>query len=149
MSQNYMVINGERYPVINAWVEVESPSDGRKRWGIVTEPGEEVQPAAPAGATHPLMGVPLPEGIPDDVILSVTTSDGPVLQLTLIMAALLARTQGRSLLPFVYRDPYDPELPDAPRPLRRASLAIIDDRIAETQPAMAEATDDPASEDDA
>ena len=55
LRQNYMVINGERYPVINAWVEVESPSDGRKRWGIVTEPGTEVQseqqPAAPTGAT--------------------------------------------------------------------------------------------------
>lgn len=37
---NYMVINGVRYPVINSWVESESSSDGRKRWGVVTE-GEE------------------------------------------------------------------------------------------------------------
>lgn len=33
---NYMMINGERYVVINSWVEV-SAADGRMRWGIVTE----------------------------------------------------------------------------------------------------------------
>ena len=62
MNDNYMIVNGTRYPVINSWVEVESPSDGRRRWGIVTDPGTEVpttgaeehpapQPAAPAEAT--------------------------------------------------------------------------------------------------
>lgn len=45
---NVMFLNGKRYAVINAWTETEA-TDGRKRWGIVTE-GEE-QPAAPAGAT--------------------------------------------------------------------------------------------------
>lgn len=64
MNDNYMIINGIRYPVINSWVEVESPSDGRRRWGIVTETGTEVpttgaeeqqapHPAAPAEATEP------------------------------------------------------------------------------------------------
>jgi len=48
VTDNYMMINGARYPVINAWVETDA-NDGRKRWGIVTE-GEE-QPAAPAEAT--------------------------------------------------------------------------------------------------
>lgn len=53
MNDNYLMINGVRYPVINSYVEVESRDEGRKRWGIVTE-GEEhpaPQPVAPADAT--------------------------------------------------------------------------------------------------
>jgi len=50
LSGNFMILNGTRFRVINAWTETEA-GDGRKRWGIVTE-GEE-QPAAPADATAP------------------------------------------------------------------------------------------------
>lgn len=74
------------------------------------------------------MGRPLPDGIGEDVTLTLGTAGGPVLQQTLIMAALLARTQeDGALLPFVYREPYDPDDPDRSRPLRTAVLAIIDD----------------------
>jgi len=44
----HLVLEGKVLRVINAWRETEA-TDGRARWGIVTE-GEE-QPAAPADAT--------------------------------------------------------------------------------------------------
>jgi hypothetical protein len=78
------------------------------------------------------MGSPLPDGVDQDVILSVTTGHGPVLQHTLITAALLARA-GQDLLPFIYRDPHDPEDPDRPRPLRRARLVVVDDGLVPDQ----------------
>jgi hypothetical protein len=46
----HLVLEGKVLRVINAWQETEA-TDGRTRWGIVTE-GEE-QPAAPADATAP------------------------------------------------------------------------------------------------
>ena len=49
-TNNVLVVNGKHYPVIYSWVEVESPSDGRIRWGIDTE--AEVQPTE-AEATAP------------------------------------------------------------------------------------------------
>lgn len=73
------------------------------------------------------LGAPLPDGIEEDVRLTVSTPDGDVLSVSLIYAAQLARTRDGELLPFLYRVPIDPENPDAPRPLRRARLAITDD----------------------
>ena len=57
---NQMIVNGKRYRVINAWTETEA-SDGRKRWGIVTEDAE-VQPAPPADATAPMTNARLFRG---------------------------------------------------------------------------------------
>lgn len=68
------------------------------------------------------MRMSVPDG--PGVILSITTPHGPVFQHTLIGAALLARCNDGELLPFTYRDPYDPDEPDAPRPLRYARLVI-------------------------
>lgn len=72
--------------------------------------------------------VPGLEGIGDDVRLTVTCAAGPLLDETLIMRAVRARTAGGVMLPFVYRDPppLDDDEPAEPRPLRRASLAIIE-----------------------
>ncbi len=39
MPDDFMMIRGRRYPIKDSWIEIES-SDGRKRWGVVTE-GEE------------------------------------------------------------------------------------------------------------
>lgn len=55
MPDNYMVINGERYPVINAWVETDS-GDGRKRWGIVTEAPSIPPCEVPVGCARPGCG---------------------------------------------------------------------------------------------
>ena len=68
-------------------------------------------------------------GIPEDIRLTVTMAGGtPVLDVTLVNAALFARFGSGEILPFLYRPPIDPDDPDAPRPLRRAVLAIIDDK---------------------
>lgn len=78
------------------------------------------------------LGSPTLEGISDDVRLTVTTAAGPVLDMALIMAAIMARAGNGEILPFIYRDPYDPDDPDEtppPRPLRRARLVIIDDGV--------------------
>lgn len=76
-----------------------------------------------------------PEGIGEEVRLSVSVGAGPLLDLPLIDAATLARfaPQG-DLLPFLYRERYDPEDPERPRPLRRALLAIVNDEIFPTEP---------------
>lgn len=69
------------------------------------------------------------EGIGEDVRLSITTTAGPVLDLPLIHAAMVARGGSGELLPFLYRPPFDPENPEAERPLRTAVLAIVDDHV--------------------
>jgi hypothetical protein len=46
---HHLIIDGKERRVINAWPETEA-SDGRTRWGIVTEE-TEVQSAAPTDAT--------------------------------------------------------------------------------------------------
>lgn len=67
------------------------------------------------------------EGIGDDVRLSITSQAGELVNDTLIRFAIRARTDASGTLPaFLYRDPYDPDEPDAPRPLRRARIAILD-----------------------
>lgn len=71
----------------------------------------------------------IPDGIGDDVRLIIDTAAGRVLDTTLIMAALSARMGNGEITPFLYRVPLDPEEPNAPRPLRRAVLAIVDDEI--------------------
>lgn len=48
---NYLVINGEQYPVINCWVEMQS-NDGRTRWGIVTEPSITPPCETPVGCAR-------------------------------------------------------------------------------------------------
>ena len=75
------------------------------------------------------MGQTSPEGIGLGVWLQVVTKRRTVLSMPLIQAALHARA-GQDLLPFVYRDPYDPDNPNAERPLRRARLVIIEDGTA-------------------
>lgn len=70
-----------------------------------------------------------PEGIGDDVTLTVGTPHGPVLDLPLIHAAILARGRDGEILPFIYRDPYDPEEPDKPRPHRLARLGMLTDQV--------------------
>lgn len=76
----------------------------------------------------PPAAVPGLEGIGDDVRLVITCAAGPLLDETLIMRAVRARTAGGVVLPFVYRDPppLDDDEPAEPRPLRRASLVIIE-----------------------
>lgn len=69
------------------------------------------------------------EGIGEDVRLSITTGAGAVLDLPLIHAAVTVRAGTGEVMPFLYRDPYDPEAPEAERPLRRAVVAIIDDQV--------------------
>ena len=59
MTENFMVINGERFRVINAWTETEA-SDGRKRWGIVTEPMVPDDAPAPLSITQCPGGAPCP-----------------------------------------------------------------------------------------
>lgn len=67
------------------------------------------------------------DGIGDDIRLTITSEAGVLFDDTLIRLALLGRTSGSGVLPaFLYRDPIDPEDPDAPRPLRRARLAILE-----------------------
>jgi hypothetical protein len=80
-----------------------------------------------------IMGLPIPDGIDADTRLQITTQHGDVLALDLRSVAVWCRT-GHDLLPFVYRDPYDPDLPDEPRPLRQAHLTVIGDRIVEGEP---------------
>lgn len=57
MNDNHMVINGVRYPVIEAWPEAYD--SGRFRWAVVTE-GQET-----AGACH--CGAPATAGPHPDV----------------------------------------------------------------------------------
>jgi hypothetical protein len=63
-----------------------------------------------------------------DVQLTVTTPAGPILTGSLAYLALHARAFGEGL-PFTYRDPVDPEDPEAERPLRRARLTILDEGL--------------------
>lgn len=83
--------------------------------------------------TDNIMGAPLPEGIGDDVRLVIQTPHGPLLDIPLVQAAYIVRSLGQ-ILPFVYRPPLDPDNPDAPRPLRRAVLTIVDDEPIEREP---------------
>ncbi|KUM82359.1 hypothetical protein AQI94_42025 [Streptomyces pseudovenezuelae] len=58
----------------------------------------------------------------------MTTPAGPILAGSLAYLALHARCFGEGL-PFTYRDPFDPEDPEAERPLRRARLTIVDEGL--------------------
>lgn len=64
-----------------------------------------------------------------DAQLSVTVPAGEILAGSLTWFAIHARCGHGVLLPFTYRDPFDPEAPDEPRPLRRARLLVQDDGL--------------------
>lgn len=68
-----------------------------------------------------------------DAVITVTVPDvGDVLRTTLGELALRYRYTGYvgdnsgEILPFVYRDPFDPANPNAPRPMRRARIVVED-----------------------
>lgn len=78
ISDNYMILNGERFPVINAWVETEA-ADGRKRWGIVTE----------TAATPPCEAAPNPAHFRQSgpIITPSTEEQPPAAEATVITEA--------------------------------------------------------------
>lgn len=76
--------------------------------------------------------ITMEDGIGDGIRLIIDTPAGRIYDTTLIMAALAARAGSGEITPFLYRDPIDPDEPNAPRPLRRAVLAITDDKIVPT-----------------
>lgn len=133
ITMNVRVIGGEQTEVVNALrhagriVETRLLGRADTAWTI------NANGAQPPSDTLAL-GASTPDGIPGNIWIIVQTPDGPVLQLSLVYAAVAART-GQELLPFVYRDPYDHEEPDRPRPLRRARLVIVDEGIVPEEPA--------------
>jgi hypothetical protein len=66
-------------------------------------------------------------GIDESVRLSVKVGESSVLEGSLVFLALIGRAGNGDLLPFVYRDPMDPDNPNEERPLRRARLVIVED----------------------
>lgn len=65
-------------------------------------------------------------GIGEDVRLTITMEGGAVLDLPLIMLSMMARTNNGVVIPYVYRDPEDPETPYQERPLHYACVLILE-----------------------
>lgn len=64
-------------------------------------------------------------GIPESVRLTVSTDVGPVLDASLIELVLKSRFNDGVVLPFTYRMPFNPDDPNALRPLQRAVVLIV------------------------
>lgn len=65
-------------------------------------------------------------GIPENVRLTLSMNDSPVLDASLIRVAQTARINNGVLMPFTYRDLQDPEDPHAVRPLRYACIMVLE-----------------------
>lgn len=66
-------------------------------------------------------------GIPESVRMTISTDDGTVLDAPLITLALMAKVRDGVVLPFTYRIPFSEDDPNELRPLRRATIMILEE----------------------